>query len=125
MSESQKHHSIGFHIGFNWPAGKISFGGITSESISTQAGNFKYLVLTKRYEDKFYNSYEEKPLAIEEINKHISKGDYLMGDIFIIEIYKGEGRKDILKKIKLDAQSRHPKHAIGPTHVDSSYFIEF
>lgn len=122
-----KECSISFNLGYNWPLGKISFLGIDCDVLTIKK-NFRYFVLAKNYKDKFYNSYKDIPLSIEELKKIISQNsskNYLTGDIFVIEVYKGTGRKNVIAGMKIDARAKCPSHAIGDTMVDSSYYFEF
>lgn len=123
---SDKKH-IGFYIQYNWPPTKNSISGISSSPYNAK---LKIRVLAeskdKPGERYTFNEIVEGFYGVDEVSKLLSegasRGRYLTGDIFYIEV-KNEETGNV-KGMKLDAFDRIPSHAKGPTHVSTQYFFE-
>lgn len=119
---------IEFNIHFNWPPGQNSFAGFgLNKKIADN--KLKAVVAVKQNEEDQAMSFTEfsnGPTEISEISKVISesssKGRYLTGNFFIIEIYDKDNK--VLKGTKIDINKENPAHATGPTSVDRNYFLE-
>lgn len=120
---------VDFTICYNWPLGNDSFGGISIDLESKKNG-VKAVILAKKDEKgEAYtlSDFRNKPLPPDEITQIISKsasrGIYLTGGIFIIEIYNN--RDECVGKTKVVATKERPKNAQRLTSVDKNYSIEF
>ncbi len=122
----EKKHSITFSIQYNWPPGHISFGGIGPENESLKGKDFKFFVLAREKEDEHYRSFKDEPLSVAEIAKIVtdgsSRGKYLKGDTFVIEVYIGKNK---VTSVVVKASEKKPSEAIGPTSVHTNYTFSF
>lgn len=119
---------IEFNIHFNWPPGKNSFTGFKINK-KIADNKLKAVVAAKQNEKDqamTFIEFSKGPVEIFEISKMIhesaSKGRYLTGNFFIIEIYDKDNK--VLKGTKIDINKEKPAHATGPTSVDRNYFLE-
>lgn len=119
---------IEFNIHFNWPLGKTSFAGFgINEKIAEN--KLKAVVAVKEKdadEPMTFTEFSKGPVEISQISKVISenssKGRYLTGNFFIIEIYNKDDK--VIKGTRIDVNKEKPAHATGPTSVDRNYFLE-
>lgn len=125
MIEFKKH--IVFYIQYNWPLMKNSISGIT---VSPYNASVKIRVLAeslaKPHEIYTFNEIVHGFYSVDEVSKLFSdgasKGRYLNGDIFYIEVKDEESGQ--VKGMKLNAFEKIPAHAVGFTHVTTQYFFE-
>jgi hypothetical protein len=125
MNEEEVH--VGFAIHYNWPPGKDSFSGLHIDKESVKKG-FRTVVMAKENEDSqayTFDEFSHGPLSMSEISHVItegsSRGRYLTGNIFVIEIYNKDNK--CIGKTKIDAKFRRPSEASGPTSVHQNYFL--
>ena len=116
--------TIHFGIGFNRPTGTNSFLYINESGEASNLRDLRFLVLAKGKDDPLYFSYRDYPLSMHEFSEVISDEGCLTGDTFLVEVYRGEGRGEIIKKIKVDAFLDAPSHAVGSIHVERPYYFD-
>jgi len=121
--------TVSYSIGYNWPPGYSSFHGLGAESKHNHDLGIRYRVYAKKEgAGEKYFTFEEamQPLTSNELSKIFqeksSKGIYLIGDLFLVEVCDPEG--NVLFGVKTNAKEKWPPDAHGATSTIASYYTQ-
>lgn len=122
----KSHSSINFCVQYNWPLGKnsIKFGRADVKK------DFQIRVFAskKNKPNEFYTlkSLVDKKIKVNQahavFSKNASKGKYLVGDNFHVEVFDNKNKSK--KKITLKAWKKRPTEATGTTSIDQQYYFD-
>ncbi len=117
---------VTYNLAFNLPRGKVSFHAFAGNPKVNHDLGIKYRLCTRGSSETdllFFNENKE-PLAYEELSALISKKKakrvYMIGDVFVVEIYDKNGQL-LFKQQSPDTSTEWPPDAIDETIVYANY----
>lgn len=129
QSPLPKAAQITYYLVFNLPRGKVSFHAFGGNPSVNHSLDVRYRLCVKNASEEMLSHYIEnsEPLPYKELSALVARkkkeGQFLTGDIFVIEVYDRDGRL-LFKQRSTDTSGEWPADATGEGVTYANYHAQ-